>query len=515
MKWLKRQRTLWDEVLFDQTVPEDHFLRQVDATVDLSFTNELCGPFYKDWGRPAEEPERMFRMYLLMFLENIPFETELARRVDETPAYRWFCGFGIADKVPDHSSFYVFRRRLGPRVFALIFAAIVRQCQQRGLIRNKRWYLDATDVRGSATPYSSYQKALALAWLLQEYLTDHEDEVAPLVEKKAKDPPTLIAKLACEAVRFKRRKMIQRRLPNLRLERTSIANLRPLLMSLLATARAQGMPSSWSWESLQKLVKEWLSYLPAARGDPDAHLARTTDHELFLGYWGTLVVDDAFGIFLAAKLFTTHKAQPPTFLPTYQQAKAIVGHPPKELGADAVFDTMDIEDVLERDKVNAFIPIWRRPGPSGDLFGQEHFTLHADSSVTCPAGRPMTLLYQRSRDGALVFRGQGCQECELRRQCTRARDGRKVCIQPERWHQRQARRAKCQTPEHRRVMKKRFATIEPAIGHSKAYHQLAKAHYRSLPMNQIGFLMAAMAINIEKIVHYRDISLSQALAAAN
>jgi len=65
MKWLRRERTLWDEVLFDQAVPEDHFLRQVEGTVDLSFINDLCGHLYKDGGRPAEEPERIFRMYLL------------------------------------------------------------------------------------------------------------------------------------------------------------------------------------------------------------------------------------------------------------------------------------------------------------------------------------------------------------------------------------------------------------------------------------------------------------------
>jgi len=515
MKWLRRERTLWDEVLFDQAVPEDHFLRQVEGTVDLSFINDLCGHLYRDGGRPAEEPERMFRMYLLMFLENIPFETELARQVHENPTYRWFCGFSFSDKVPDHSSFYVFRRRLGPQCFVTLFAAMVQLCQQRGLVRNARWYLDPTDVRASATPYSSYQKALALAWLLQEYLAGHEAEVAPLVQEKAQDLPTFMARLACEAVRFKRRKMIQRRLPNLRLEGTSIAGLRPLLMSLLGTARSPGAPPRWSWDALQKVVKGWLSDLPAGKGDPDAHLARTTDHKLFLGYWGTLVVDDGFEIILAAQLFTTHKAQPPTFLPTYQRAKATVGCPPTQLGADAVFDTVAIETVLDEDGVNAFIPIWRRPGPSKDLFGQEHFILYPDNRVTCPAGRPMTFLYERSSDGALVFRGQGCQMCKLRSPCTRARDGRKVYIHPERWRQRQARRAKCQTPEHRSVMKDRFATMEPVIGHGKTYHQMGKAHYRSLPMNQIGFLMSAMAVNIEKIVRYRDVSLSYALAIPN
>jgi transposase len=515
MQWRKRDRTVWDEVLFDQTVPEEHRLRKVDATLDLTFINDMCSDVYAACGRPAEEPEHLFRMYLLMFLENIPFETVLARQVNETPAYRWFCGFGFGDSVPDHSSLYVFRHRLEARRFSAIFAAVVQQCQQRGLVHNERWYVDPTDVRASATPYSSYQKALALAWVLQAYVAGHEAELASLVQQKAKDLPTFIAQLACEALQFKRTHMIQRRLPNLRLERTSVAGLRPLLMSLVATARAQGTPTDWSWETLQKQVQAWLGYLPGGRGDPDAHLARTTDQQLFLGYWGTLMVDATYEIIVAAELFTTHKAQPPTFLPTYQRAKDIIGQHPRALGADAVFDTVAIARALADDGVNVFIPVWRRPGPSADLFGQERFTLHDDGSVTCPAEQPMTFLYQRSYDAARVFRGQGCPTCPLRSQCTRAKGDRKIYLHPEQWRQRQAQRAKCQTPEHRAVMKDRFATIEPAIGHSKTYHQLGKAHYRSLPMNQIGFLMAAMSINIEKVVRYRDVSLGQAMLSTN
>jgi transposase len=331
MQWRKRDRAVWDEVLFDQTVPEEHRLRKVDATIDLTFINDMCSDVYAACGRPAEEPEHLFRMYLLMFLENIPFETVLARQVNETPAYRWFCGFGFSDAVPDHSSLYVFRRRLEPRRFSAIFAAVVQQCQQRGLVHNERWYVDPTDVRASATPYSSYQKALALAWVLQVYVAGHEAELASLVQQKAKDLPTFIAQLACEALHFKRTHMIQRRLPTLRLERTSIAGLRPLLMSLVATARAQGTPTDWSWETLQKQVQAWLGYLPGGRGDPDAPLARTTDQQLFLGYWGSLMVDATYEIIVAAELFTTHKAQPPTFLPTYQRAKDIIGQHPRAL----------------------------------------------------------------------------------------------------------------------------------------------------------------------------------------
>ena len=142
------------------------------------------------------------------------------------------------------------------------------------------------------------------------------------------------------------------------------------------------------------------------------------------------MVDATYEIIVAAELFTTHQAQPPTFLPTYRRAKDIIGQHPRALGADAVFDTVAIERALADDGVNVFIPVWRRPGPSADLFGQERFTLHDDGRLTCPAGQPMTFLYQRSYDAARVFRGQGCPTCALRSQCTHAKGDRKLYLHP-------------------------------------------------------------------------------------
>jgi len=56
-------------VIMEQLVPEDHFLRKVDRAVDFSFIYELCAPLYcADNGRPAIDPEILFRMLLVGYL---------------------------------------------------------------------------------------------------------------------------------------------------------------------------------------------------------------------------------------------------------------------------------------------------------------------------------------------------------------------------------------------------------------------------------------------------------------
>ena len=53
----------------DLAVPEEHFLRKVDRAVDFSFIYDLCAPLYcADNGRPAIDPEILFRMLLVGYL---------------------------------------------------------------------------------------------------------------------------------------------------------------------------------------------------------------------------------------------------------------------------------------------------------------------------------------------------------------------------------------------------------------------------------------------------------------
>ena len=53
-------------VVIDDLMPKDHLLRKIDKYIDFSFINEICRPYYcEDNGRPAVEPEIMFKMLFL------------------------------------------------------------------------------------------------------------------------------------------------------------------------------------------------------------------------------------------------------------------------------------------------------------------------------------------------------------------------------------------------------------------------------------------------------------------
>ena len=83
-------------VCIEDLVPKDHILRKIDKYINFSFINDLCRPYYcENNGRPAIEPEIMFKMLFIGYLFGIRSETRLVEDVKVNIAYRWFLGYGI------------------------------------------------------------------------------------------------------------------------------------------------------------------------------------------------------------------------------------------------------------------------------------------------------------------------------------------------------------------------------------------------------------------------------------
>lgn len=70
-------------VMIEQLVPENHLLRKIDKYIDFSFIHELCAPYYcKDNGRPAIEPEVLFKMLFIGYLFGIRSERRLLEEIN-------------------------------------------------------------------------------------------------------------------------------------------------------------------------------------------------------------------------------------------------------------------------------------------------------------------------------------------------------------------------------------------------------------------------------------------------
>src|SRR6266699_6229518 len=137
-------------VSLEELVPQDHFYRHLQRTLDLSFVHELVRECYAAAGRPSIDPVVFFKLQLVMFFEDIRSERLLMRQVADRLSVRWYLGYDLDEPLPDHSTLSKIRLRYGLEVFRRFFEAIVEQCQQAKLVWGKELYFDSTQVNANA-----------------------------------------------------------------------------------------------------------------------------------------------------------------------------------------------------------------------------------------------------------------------------------------------------------------------------------------------------------------------------
>jgi len=152
------QLSFYGDHIYDQVIPDDHFLRQLEKAVDFSFVNDLCRDAYNpDVGRPAYEPEMMFKILFLQFLYDIS-----DRRIEEEVNYnlvlKWFVGLAIDESPPDATSLTRFRERLGVKRFASLFNQIVSLAREEGLISDRLSIVDSTHVKAKVDTFKMQSK---------------------------------------------------------------------------------------------------------------------------------------------------------------------------------------------------------------------------------------------------------------------------------------------------------------------------------------------------------------------
>ena len=88
-----------------QLIPDDYVLVRVDRVLDLSWLRGEVGDCYCcDDGRPGIDPEVAVRLMLAGLLTGIVHDRRLMREAHVNIAIRWFAGYALHEKLPDHSS---------------------------------------------------------------------------------------------------------------------------------------------------------------------------------------------------------------------------------------------------------------------------------------------------------------------------------------------------------------------------------------------------------------------------
>ena len=147
----------WQEDLFvagplSSLIPDDHILKRVDKVLDLSWLREKVKDLYcHDNGRPGIDPEAAVRLMLAGYFQGVVHDRKLMREAQVNLAIRWFAGFRLDEKLPDHSSLTRIRQRWGMDRFKKIFLKTVQSCIEADLVNGETVHVDATLIRADVS----------------------------------------------------------------------------------------------------------------------------------------------------------------------------------------------------------------------------------------------------------------------------------------------------------------------------------------------------------------------------
>ncbi len=173
-----------------ELIPENHLLRKINQMVSFDFIYNLVAPYYSEKGRPSVDPVSMFKMLLVGYLYGIKSERRLVQEIQLNIAYRWFCGFELGEKIPDHSTFSKTRVRKWNEscLFQKVFLKVVRRCMEQKLIDGKEMASDGSYIPAEVSRNSWTDIEVKVEQSMLSYLDDLDQELA--AQPGFKQPPT-------------------------------------------------------------------------------------------------------------------------------------------------------------------------------------------------------------------------------------------------------------------------------------------------------------------------------------
>ena len=444
-------------VTMEDLMPQGHFLRQLEAALDLAFVYEETAHLYsKKYGRPPIDPVVLVKYLLVGFLYGIPSERQIEQRLQTDVALRWYLGLDLFERAPDHSTISQLRRRKPAfrRVFRRLFEEVVRQCIEKGLVSGRVVGTDATHVKANASRASEeLVEIVEEAGVYWERLDNYEEEGLEKLEKQTGKR------------RKKRTKQIKK-----------------------------------DCRQTKKRV---------SRTDPEAGYMNRPGKPKGQHYLAHQAVDTDCGVIVDV---TVTPGDVNDSVPYLEQIERINEKilPIQTAAADAAYDFPLAHRVLHDLGIRFAVRPQTFHDRANAELKRESFSYDDQMDVyICPQGKLLRRnTLHRSASGLYwlyLADKADCRQCPLREKCLSEKDKRGArklehsYFRPER----QENIRRFATPEYREALKLRQIWCEGTFAAQKRSHNLTRVLRRGLEAAEDHCLLSAVALNLKRMIKYK------------
>ena len=149
-----------EEEIMEKMIKADHVFRKLNSIMDFEKTVSPYRKLYSTTGAEGIDVIKGFKSLLVQFWEDYS-DREMEKCLQENVAVKWFCGFSLLEKTPDHTYFCKLRKRLGTKNIADIFNSVNEDLRKKGLFGDIFKFIDASSIITKTALWDERDKAIA------------------------------------------------------------------------------------------------------------------------------------------------------------------------------------------------------------------------------------------------------------------------------------------------------------------------------------------------------------------
>ncbi len=381
--------------LYDIIVPKEHLLRRIKENIDFSFVNPMLKKQYcEHYGRPAKEPEMMFKLLFLKKLYDLSDE-RLISTAQTDMAYKYFLDMEPEDKMIDSSLLTKFRKtRITEDILEEMLRETIAQAIEKGLIKNGTIIVDSTHTTANARPKSVTQVLRELSKQLRKEIYKNAYELSERFPEK----PSIEADLNEEA-EYTKKLLTELKDGVEKCDNQKIKEIYKRIDELLKTDKIREIHS---------------------KNDEDARFGHKTVSSTFFGYKSHMAMTDN-RIITAVEV--TNGAEPDgKQLPALIEKTTKNGFEVNEVIGDMAYVSEDNLKVCEDKEITLYAKTNIAVSAAANRL-EEGFCFNKDAGlIQCPGGKLATSVGKRKAENGntyltYYFGENKCKNCALKNKC--------------------------------------------------------------------------------------------------
>jgi len=382
--------------LYDQLIPKDHFLRQMNELVDFTFVHEeLASKYCLDNGRMAIDPIQLFKYLLLKSIYNLS-DRDLVERSKFDLSFKYFLGLAPEADVIDPTTLTKFRtvRLKDGDLLDMLISKTVEIALENNVIQGTDLIIDATHTRSKYSARKPQEVLHERAKQLRKTIYQLDDSMKEIFPKR-NDEDNLDKELAyCQS----------------------------LIESIESNEKLSVYPKvSEKLNLLKETIDDDLNHLNSL-GKDDATIGHKSADHAFLGYKTHIAMSDER--IITAAIVTTGEKADGQYLEKLYTKSIVNGMKIESVIGDAAYSG---KDNIQFSRTNKFhlVAKLNTAVSNGNRMNQKKFDYNKDAGMyVCPAGHQAIRKAKQGAKGkkknqvmAYYFDIEKCKHCKISEGC--------------------------------------------------------------------------------------------------